>query len=378
MMIQSIELKNFKSIKSKSFQLRNLNVVMGLNGMGKSSFIQSFLLLRQSKNLINGELRLNDDLVKIGKGKDAFYQYSKDDELTFIVKFDSDKEQSFFFKYEPETDFFQATNIIDPNASFFHLPIFTQKFQYLNAERLGPRVIYEKSYSDVVVEKSLGINGEYTIHFLEEYGSDEIEFENLIHPNSEKFILEGNERIDKTLIHQVNNWLGEISPEIKLNTPEIKNSDNILLDFQFKQPNRGYTNSFRATNVGFGITYALPVITAILSAKAGQIIIIENPESHIHPKGQAQLGRLMALAAMNDVQIIVETHSDHILNGMRVAVKETCADLSKIIIFLFERRIEETEQYSHVMEISIDRNGELSQYPSNFMNEWSDQLLKLL
>ena len=378
MMIQSIELKNFKSIKSKNFLLRNLNVVMGLNGMGKSSFIQSLLLLRQSKNLLNGELRLNDDFVKIGKGKDAFYQYSKDDHLSFIIKFDNDKEQSFNFKYEPETDFFQATNNINPDASFFNLPLFTQKFQYLNAERLGPRVIHEKSYSDVVVEKNLGIHGEYTIHFLDEFGTDEIEFENLVHPNSEKFVIEGEERIDKTLIHQVNNWLGEISPDIKLNTPEIKNSDNILLDFQFKQPNRGYTNSFRATNVGFGITNALPVITAILSAKAGQIIIIENPESHIHPRGQAQLGKLMALAAMNDVQIIVETHSDHIINGMRVAVKETCTDLSKIMIFFFDRKIEETEQYSQISEITIDPNGELSKYPSNFMNEWSDQLLKLL
>lgn len=377
-MIQSIELKNFKSIKSKNFQLRNLNVVMGLNGMGKSSFIQSLLVLRQSKNLVNGELRLNDTFVKIGRGKDAFYQYSKDDELSFVIKFDNDKEQVFNFQYEAETDFFRAKNPINSKDEFFTLPLFTHNFRYLNAERLGPRVIYEKSYSDVVVEKNLGINGEYTTHFLDAFGTEEIEFDNLIHPSSEKFNVEGKNKIDKTLIHQVNSWLGEISPDIKLNTPEIKNSDNILLDFQFRQPNRGYTNSFRATNVGFGITYALPVVTALLSAKTGQIIIIENPESHIHPKGQAQLGKLIALAAMNDVQIIIETHSDHILNGMRVAVKQTLADLSKIIIFFFDRTIEETEQYSRVTEITMDRNGELSEYPEDFMNEWSNQLLKLI
>ncbi len=53
-MIKHIEIKNFKAIKSKYFPLRNLNVLLGLNGQGKSSFIQSLLLLRQS-NIRNGK-----------------------------------------------------------------------------------------------------------------------------------------------------------------------------------------------------------------------------------------------------------------------------------------------------------------------------------
>jgi len=86
-MIESIELINFKSIKKHRFPLRNLNVALGLNGMGKSTFIQALLLLRQSNNLNRGELRLNGAHVDVGKGKDAFYQYSKEEKMIFEIAF---------------------------------------------------------------------------------------------------------------------------------------------------------------------------------------------------------------------------------------------------------------------------------------------------
>ena len=76
-MIESVEIKNFKSIKSKYFPLRNLNVLLGLNGMGKSSFIQNLLAFRQSRKIASGELSLNGNYVNIGTTKDALYQYSK-------------------------------------------------------------------------------------------------------------------------------------------------------------------------------------------------------------------------------------------------------------------------------------------------------------
>src|SRR5690606_42119683 len=82
------------------------------------------------------------------------------------------------------------------------------------------------------------------------------------------------------------------------------------------------TNRFKAENAGFGITYTLPLVTALLSSKPGALLIIENPESHIHPKGQAKLVELIALVAQNDVQIIIETHSDRVVNGIRVGIKE--------------------------------------------------------
>jgi predicted ATPase len=81
---------------------------------------------------------------------------------------------------------------------------------------------------------------------------------------------------------------------------------------------------------------------------------------------------------MNDVQVIVETHSDHILNGIRVAVKENEISKEKVGIFYFERVVAADEQYSKITDISVDKTGELSSYPKDMLDEWNNQLFNLM
>jgi predicted ATPase len=85
----------------------------------------------------------------------------------------------------------------------------------------------------------------------------------------------------------------------------------------------------KAENVGYGISYTLPVIVALLSAKPGALIIIENPEAHLHPAGQSELAKLITKVANNGVQVVVETHSDHIISGIQLACKAHTKDESK-------------------------------------------------
>lgn len=385
-MIESVEIKNFKSIKQKHFQLRNLNILLGLNGMGKSSFIQNLLAFRQSKNILTGRLDLNGEYVKIGTTKDALYQYSKKSPFSTQFKFTNTDLIDFVFDYKIEADFFNTKDkkpsknieglIIYPNLGKESL--FDDRFQYLNASRAEPKTVNQKNYTQVVELRNLGNHGEYTAHFIETFGNDDIEIDGLIHPDSKvKDDVMNEEYIVKTLINQINLWMGEISPNVNIRTTSIS-SENILLEYVFKQPNMGNTNRFKPENVGFGITYGLPVVVAILKSKPGDLLILENPESHIHPKGQAQLGRLMALAAMNGVQVIVETHSDHIVNGVRVAVKESSIDCNKAMIYYFEKVVKPDEQYSKITNIEIDQKGELSEYPKDMLDEWSNQLFKLI
>lgn len=387
-MLKSIEIKNFKSIKSKYFPLRNLNVLLGLNGQGKSSFIQTLLLLRQSERINHGELMLNDrsgELVNIGTTRDARYQYSKKDEnFSILLQFEGKEPYLIEFDYTIEADVFKQTNLVanvyGEKSGNLDLKeaIFSNNFQYLKADRIEPRSNHKKNYTSVVTNRSLGSFGQYTAHFIETYYNDDVEFENLIHKDSVvKDAVLGTEIVNKTLINQINLWLGEISPGVNVRTTNI-NQDEVLLEYVFKQKTFGNTNRFKPENVGFGISYSLHVVTALLSARPGQLIIIENPESHIHPRGQAELGKLIALVAKNDVQIIIETHSDHILNGIRVAVKEANELVDRTIVFYFEKEFTDTEQYSKVTNIEIDRNGELSEYPQYLLTEWSNQLLKLL
>lgn len=392
-MIRSIEIKNFKSIKSKCFPLRNLNVLLGLNGQGKSSFIQSLLLLRQNNieyGRSKGWLNLKGRYIDIGNTKDAFYQYAKKKNLIFDLSFSNDIKIPFHYQYEMEKDvlrpmsdrnFYGETEIdfeklVDTSKSYSGL--FSNKFQYLNAYRIQPESTYPKSNNEVVENRNIGMNGQYAAHFIEVYYDEEVSFDNLLHPNSyvEDTLLK-KQIVNKTLINQINLWLGEISPGINVRTTSI-NQDEVLLEYVFHQPTYVNTNKFKPINVGFGITYTLPVVTALLSAKPGSLIIIENPESHIHPRGQAELGKLIALVAQNDVQVVIETHSDHIINGIRVGVKEQKLEKEKVILFYFNKVVEEQEQYSDITNIELDKNGILSEEPNGLLDEWGNQLLKLL
>lgn len=387
-MIESLELKNFKSIKQKNFKLRNLNILLGLNGQGKSSFIQSLLLLRQSDKLTQGELKLNggeNGLVNMGTTKDALYQYSKSEGLSMILQFKDSAPYRMDFDYKIGADVFnqklfrnffgEIDNELKITSS---QSLFNNNFQYLNAQRVEPKSLNARSYSSVVDANNIGKYGQYTADYIELRGGEDIIFDNLLHKDSTTYdLITKKEVINRTLINQINLWLGEISPGVNVRTTEIS-SDFVLLEFVFKQPNFGNTNRYKAENVGFGISYAMHVVTTLLASKPGELIIIENPESHIHPKGQAELGKLIAKVAQNDVQLIIETHSDHILNGIRVGVKENDVDSKNVIAFHFKKVIEETEQYSKIIDIEIDFNGELSEYPENLLDEWSNQLFKLM
>lgn len=111
-MIKSIEIKNFKSIKEKFFPLKNLNLLLGLNGMGKSSFIQTLLAIKQSSQLSNGRLDLNSSrFINLGSTKDVLYQYSKQQDLAFDLKFINGKEINLQFKYVPEADYFTVKKV---------------------------------------------------------------------------------------------------------------------------------------------------------------------------------------------------------------------------------------------------------------------------
>lgn len=392
-MINSIEVNNFKSIKSKVFTLRNLNVLLGLNGQGKSSFIQSLLLLRQSNiepGRAKGWLHLKGKFVDVGNAKDAFYQYTKREDLVFNLSIGDNTNIPFSYAYETEKDVLPP-KLIDGSISELDINydtiiqdvknntgLFSTQFQYLNAYRIQPESTYPKSNNEVVQNKSLGIDGKYTAHFIETFYDEQVAFDNLLHPKSfvEDTLLKKT-IVDKTLINQINLWLGEISPGVNVKTSSI-NQDEVLLEYAFEQPTYVNTNRFKPVNVGFGITYCLPVVTALLSAKPGSLLIIENPESHIHPRGQAELGKLIALVSQNNVQIIIETHSDHILNGIRVGIKEEKLNKDKAKLFYFKKVVEEQEQYSAVSDIIFDKNGTLSEYPDNLLDEWTNQLSKLI
>jgi predicted ATPase len=373
-MINYIYLKNFKAFREVDISPASLNIFAGLNGMGKSTFLQALLLLRQSylqNTLLDKGLLLNGDYLELGKGKDVYSQYGTDDNLiVFEVEWNEKIKLERKFQRQDEVDLLPINHALtdsDPKE-ILQQSLFTHQFQYLNAERISPKDFFPASAFHIEQLHSLGNHGQFTVHFIAKNQRKEIPIKALAHPKEDSLVL----------LDQLDAWMGEMTPGIKLASFLYDEFEIARLSYQFEVGKNSFTESIRPTNVGFGLTYILPIVTAVISARPGDLLIIENPESHLHPQGQALLGRLFALAAENDVQLFIETHSDHILNGVRVAVKQKQISPDKVGIFFFERDLEAEEHVTHIIQPYIDENGRLDKKPKGFFDEWGKQLDELL
>ena len=368
-MISNIKIKNFKALKDAELLLSNLTIISGLNSMGKSSLIQILLLLRQSfeKKTIEKGLLLNGDYVTLGNGKDALsIDAEKGDDFYFKIDWENEDSLTLDFKYSSKSNL-QPLKNIDPEIFSFSQALFTSKFQYLSAERVGPKSAFPVSDYDINTLNSIGKHGEYTAHFLAENGSKKINIKALSHEKAKS----------ETLLAQVDAWMSEITPGLRITASVIPEINQASLQYEF-ETSTGYTEKFRPENVGFGLTYVLPVVTAVLSATVGNLIIIENPEAHLHPAGQSAIAKLISLAAQNDVQIIIETHSDHFLNGVRVATKRELIEAENMSIFYFSRELEKAEHLINISQPFIDQKGKLDEWPEGFFDEWDKNLDELL
>ena len=171
--------------------------------------------------------------------------------------------------------------------------------------------------------------------------------------------------------------MSELTPGIRVNALVEPGLSSVSLGYSFVQ-GKEVTEEFKPQNVGFGLSYALPILTCILSASKGDLVILENPESHLHPAGHSLVGKLCVIAAKNGVQFLIESHSDHFLNGIRIEVKQKHIKPEDIKIFYLNRNIENPVHASEVMYPTIDDQGRIDYWPIGFFDQWDKDLDGLL
>lgn len=373
-MIKEIRLRNFKVFDDESFNIKPLTLIAGINGMGKSTLIQSLLFLKQNYELgflynTKKKLRLKHDFVNLESVGDMCYTFAEDKNVGIYIKDYSDNEYQWTIDASDAGS--EETDYTYEGADIDGLSLFDQRFIFLEAERWGPRAVYNRTESRAY-NTALGIQGELTPAYLSNAlnTNEEIGLKEMRHPHLKE---------EQTqLTENVNAWMAQIMqmPALKASTTDI-DTDKIKLEF-------GMTGTkgkkYSALQVGFGFTYCLPIIVALLRAKANDLLIFENPEAHLHPSAQVELGKMMAQAAANGVQIILETHSDHILNSLRLARKKGIISKDDINI-IFVQRDFGTDNGIDVTfkdEIQITDNGKLTARPEKFFDSWDDVLTKLI
>lgn len=375
-MIRALKLKDFKCFEDlKDIETRQITLLTGSNGRGKSSVFQSLLLMAQSfrsgRNLetlkINGRFvclgTFDDILRKECQCKTIEMSFTTDDldenqiELTwaaadakpkcadlksFKVKYKDGKTKELVSMVGADNESsVQTIESVSSNSAVAALNQFSNFF-YVSAERLGPT-----NYSVQDDVNGIGIHGEQIV--------------NVLHEKGKSFIKEVAETISK-IMGGASISIGDVDKEfLKLTMDSKDGSDN-----------------FKPVNVGFGYSYILPVVVIPLIAPNNAKIVIENPEAHLHPGAQSRLMNfIIAIAKEKGLQLFIETHSDHVINALRIATKEKkfgMQESDSCIIHLCR----ETDGNLKSTPIFIDREGNLSDYPTDFMEEWGNQMMYLV
>ncbi|RLA75338.1 MAG: hypothetical protein DRG78_20655 [Epsilonproteobacteria bacterium] len=341
-MINNIKIKNYKCFKEENISLKNLTLLTGTNSSGKSSCIQSILFL---SNFSNGS-DIEEYLESLGTFEDL---KNKQINPTKI------KISSLIGKKKIEFTMDKKDNIILNND--LKILNYPKNLTYLNANRAP---ISEVNSFSKLKNRYFGIDGRNTISYYEQHKSDIIK---LIYDKSTKSTLSG----------QVDFWLLFIfSIELDFTTTKISTTHT-------KSSYKINNIEYKPENLGTGISYLVSILIACLSAQKGNIIIIDNPEIHLHPKAQSKLLNFLSFISNQDIQIIIESHSDHIFNGIRKNIYlQNNSDENNKYFLSHENVAIHYFDNSERTEIKIDEDGTVLNHKEGLFDQFEDDINALL
>ncbi len=368
-MIAGFRIERFKRYLKKELPMRELTVLAGGNSAGKSAFLQCLLLFRQA-SVAGGRsdwVELNGPFgLSLGEARDVLHTEAELSEGVALAVIDP-QGKHYGIAFRASGDHRSRRLIIESKPGRFpdSLAGNRRSFVYLGADRLGPRDVFEAVSLDHD-DLNVGPRGEAVAQVLSQLDSSVVR-EALVHPETKA------RGARQALPAQAELWLSDIVAPMHLDARWVDGTNVITL--RFRRP--GFRSEWeRPSNVGFGVSYALPIIVGGLSVSEGGMLLVENPEAHLHPRGQSNIGAFLARVAASGVQVILETHSDHVLNGIRRAVAaERVLDSRQAVLHFFDAEGAEGEPSIERVEIRPD--GELSARPERFFDQHKADLSAL-
>ena len=383
-MLRRIDLRHFKCFTLLKLLLCPLTLLSGANASGKSSVLQALVLLHQTmrEHEWSSRLMLNGSAVRLGAVADVIDQMHGRRSVG-IALLDDEREFQWEFVGERDEMSMEVARVLsvygdagkDEPKLLRHLlpwshgqaleglfwdgPLQARLcgLTYLTAERVGPRETYpleDPRHAPVV-----GPRGEHAVSVLYSGGDARV---------LDGLIIEG---APPTRLRQVEAYMNRFFPGCELTVEKVPQANAVTLGLR---TSRGM-DFHRPIHTGFGLTQVLPIVVAALSANQNDLLLIENPEVHLHPSGQAAMGEFLAEAAAAGVQVILETHSDHVLNGVRRAVKRGALLPEDAALHFFRlRQEEESGGAAQVQSPILDRDGNLDTWPEGFFDQFDKDM----
>lgn len=368
-MHRELTIENFKCFSEKTkIKLGKITVCLGSNSVGKSSVIQACILMRQiyeqavlfkNTQVKEYNIQLNDAYgLQLGDAEHIKSSKSRED---ICLKIDEYEYNLISDDHSPME--MTVTNAYDVAEMSINGGLFSDGFYYLNAERIGPRN-YQTINSKLI--DNCGVYGENTLHLLSVLGNSKVKEEKC-------FDMDMNKKVN-TLSKQVEYWMDYVIPGIEMNASDV--TDLRISKMSLRQPalDTGFLSPY---NFGFGISYILPIILTGLMAESGSVFLVENPEAHLHPKGQSHIGYFLATMALAGVQVIVETHSEHVLNGIRIAALKNTMTPEDISINFFSIITCGMDVKHKVENIRLNERMDLETWPEGFLDQEEEDLRTL-
>jgi len=352
-MLKALHIHGFKCFDKAEITLRRINIFSGTNSSGKSSAIQAFLLLCNNA-VKNSSSPLNGMWLRLGTFDEC--RNHRTNARTFRVGAVSRSEifQAEFCSIDDERNDVAVTFINESDEIQNLLSFENQHVYYLPANRIGPEDSYPKNFDRV---NFLGNKAEFIVDFLYKNRKQEVAPSLIADPAS------------VTLEYQVNYWLRRLfGINNTIRDLGLSNSLSVELSLGNGKPVRPY-------HMGSGVSFAIGVLVSCLSANPDDIVVIENPEIHLHPKAQSDLTEFLCFAANAGIQVILETHSDHVFNGIRKSiVKKEIVNTDAAVHFF---QLDENA-LSKNTTITLNEHGRVMEHPKGLFDQFDDDLDQIL
>ena len=352
-MLEALRIYGFKCFDTVEIALRRINIFSGTNSSGKTSAIQAFLLLCNNA-VKNSSSPLNGMWLRLGTFDEC--RNHRINARYFVVGAVSGKEifQTEFRSADDDSNDVVISFTDESVAVQNLLSLENRHVYYLPANRIGPEDSYPKNFDRV---NFLGNKAEFIVDFL--------------YKNRKKVVVPSliADTASVTLEYQVNYWLGKLFG-IKNTIQDLGLSNSLSVEFSL-----GNGKPVRPYHMGSGVSFAIGVLVSCLSANIDDIIVIEIPEIHLHPKAQSDLTEFLCFVANAGIQVILETHSDHVFNGIRKSIVKREIANTDVAVHFFQL---DENALSKNTAVALNEHGRVMTHPKGLFDQFDDDLDQIL